>query len=188
MGGPQRRVHFRPGRGLVQGGRKTFGIYLQRGDRGLRKKSRRPYYGKRPLLCKRKGTGTRRVRKGTARPDLDARAQEEVTPKNAATEKQNEIPGRQITPEPDPPVEIRSAVHKQLCRAWWLCRVRITGCILERKNVITLTGSFQVIMTIRTDPCALSATDRICIIFSMGRVGRTPRRKCFGARPYPAPV
>ena len=51
------------------------------------------------------------VRKGTAQPDLDARAQEEVTPKNAATEKQNEIPGRQITPEPDPLVEIRSAVH-----------------------------------------------------------------------------
>lgn len=36
------------------------------------------------------------VRKGTAQPDLDARAQEEVTPKNAATEKQNEIPGRQV--------------------------------------------------------------------------------------------
>lgn len=63
--------------------------------------------------------------------------------------------------------------------AWWLCWVRITGCILERKNVITLTGSFQVIMTIRTDPCALSATSRICIIFSMGRAGRTPRRKCW---------
>lgn len=32
------------------------------------KKARQPYYGKRPLLCKRKGTGTRRCseRNGTA--------------------------------------------------------------------------------------------------------------------------
>lgn len=42
---------------------------------------------------------------------MDARAHAEVTPKNNAAEKQNEIPGRQITPEPDPLVEIRSAVH-----------------------------------------------------------------------------
>lgn len=46
-----------------------------------------------------------------AQPDLDARTHEEVTPRNDAAEKQNEIPGRQIMPEADPLVEIRSAVH-----------------------------------------------------------------------------
>lgn len=51
------------------------------------------------------------IRKGTAQPDLDTSTQEEVTPKDAAAEKQSEIPGRQITPEADPLVEIRSAVH-----------------------------------------------------------------------------
>lgn len=42
------------------------------------------------------------VRKGTSQPELDARSHEEVTPKNDAAEKQNEIPGRQIIPESDP--------------------------------------------------------------------------------------
>ena len=51
------------------------------------------------------------VKKSAAQPDLDARAHEEPTPRNEAAEKLNEIPGRQITQEPDPLLEIRSAVH-----------------------------------------------------------------------------
>lgn len=51
------------------------------------------------------------VRKGTSQPELDARSHEEVTPRNDAAEKQNEIPGRQIPSQTDPLVEIRSAVH-----------------------------------------------------------------------------
>lgn len=50
-------------------------------------------------------------RKGTSQPELDARSHEEVTPRNDAAEKQNEIPGRQIPSQTDPLVEIRSAVH-----------------------------------------------------------------------------
>ena len=51
------------------------------------------------------------VKKRVAQPDLDARAHAETTPRNESVEKQNEIPGRQIIAEPDPLVEIRSAVH-----------------------------------------------------------------------------
>lgn len=51
------------------------------------------------------------VRKGTSQPELDARSYEEVTPRNDAVEKQNEIPGRQIPSQTDSLVEIRSAVH-----------------------------------------------------------------------------
>lgn len=51
------------------------------------------------------------VRKNTSLQDLDARSHGEATPKNEAAEKLNEIPGRQIIPEADPLVEIRSAVH-----------------------------------------------------------------------------
>ena len=53
------------------------------------------------------------VRKTSAQvqQDLDARAHDEVMPRNDAAEKQNEIPGRQVMPEADPLVEIRSAVH-----------------------------------------------------------------------------
>ena len=55
--------------------------------------------------------GAVRKTSAQAQPDLDARAHEEVTPRNDAAEKQNEIPGRQVMPETDPLVEIRSAVH-----------------------------------------------------------------------------
>ena len=55
--------------------------------------------------------GAVRKTSAQAQPDLDARAHEEVTPRNDGAEKQNEIPGRQIMPEADPLVEIRSAVH-----------------------------------------------------------------------------
>lgn len=51
------------------------------------------------------------VKKRVAQPDLDARTHTETTPRNEAAEKQNEIPGRQIIAEPDPLVEIRSAIH-----------------------------------------------------------------------------
>lgn len=51
------------------------------------------------------------VRRKVAQPDLDARTREEITPRNEAAEKLNEIPGRQVVQEADPLVEIRSAVH-----------------------------------------------------------------------------
>lgn len=51
------------------------------------------------------------VRKAAAQQDLDARSLGEPAPRNETAEKLNEIPGRQITAEPDPMVEIRSAVH-----------------------------------------------------------------------------
>ena len=51
------------------------------------------------------------VRRKAAQPDLDARAHEETTPRNEASEKLNEIPGRQVVQEADPLVKIRSAVH-----------------------------------------------------------------------------
>lgn len=51
------------------------------------------------------------IRKPAAQPDLGAISHGEVTPRNEAAEKQNEIPGRQITQETDPLVKLRSAVH-----------------------------------------------------------------------------
>ena len=50
-------------------------------------------------------------RKGTSQPELDARSHEEVTPRNDAAEKQNEIPGRQIPSQTDPLVD-------SLCFGW----------------------------------------------------------------------
>lgn len=46
-----------------------------------------------------------------AQQQLDARAPSQAAPRNEAAEKLNEIPGRQLGAEPDPMVEIRSAVH-----------------------------------------------------------------------------
>ena len=43
--------------------------------------------------------------------DLGARSHGEAVSRNESVEKLNEIPGRQIMQEPDPLVEIRSAVH-----------------------------------------------------------------------------
>lgn len=54
------------------------------------------------------------VRKDGTQPDRAARAHEEQTPRNAAMEKLNEIPGRQLSKDPDPLVEIRSAVHSKV--------------------------------------------------------------------------
>ncbi len=51
------------------------------------------------------------VRRGGAQPGLDARAHEEAAPRDDSAEKRNEILGRQIVPEADLLVEIRSAVH-----------------------------------------------------------------------------
>lgn len=51
------------------------------------------------------------IRKRAERPDLDAHAHADLTPRNDSVEKLNEIPGRQFILEPDPMVEIRSAVH-----------------------------------------------------------------------------
>jgi hypothetical protein len=46
-----------------------------------------------------------------AQQELDARAPSQAAPRNEAAEKLNEIPGRQLRAEPEPMVEIRSAVH-----------------------------------------------------------------------------
>lgn len=51
------------------------------------------------------------LRKPAAQPDLSAIGHADVTPRNDAAEKQNEIPGRQIAQEADPLVKLRSAVH-----------------------------------------------------------------------------
>lgn len=51
------------------------------------------------------------VRIASKQPDMDALAHADHPPRNDAAEKQNEITGRQIASEPDPLVEIRSAVH-----------------------------------------------------------------------------
>lgn len=51
------------------------------------------------------------IQKTAAQPDLGAISHAAVTPRNESVEKQNEIPGRQITQEADPLVKLRSAVH-----------------------------------------------------------------------------
>lgn len=51
------------------------------------------------------------VRVPAAQPDMEAVGPVDRMPKNDVAEKHNEIPGRQMAPEADPIVEIRSAVH-----------------------------------------------------------------------------
>lgn len=51
------------------------------------------------------------VRVPAAQPDMEAVGPVDRMPKNDVAEKHNEIPGRQMAPEADPVVEIRSAVH-----------------------------------------------------------------------------
>lgn len=60
---------------------------------------------------KEKTYGVWAVQKTAAQEELDARAPSQIVPRNEAAEKLNEIPGRQLRAEPDPMVEIRSAVH-----------------------------------------------------------------------------
>ena len=51
------------------------------------------------------------VRVPASQPDMEAVGPVDCVPRNDVAEKHNEIPGRQMTPEADPVVEIRSAVH-----------------------------------------------------------------------------
>ena len=51
------------------------------------------------------------VRVPASQPDIEAVGPVDRVPRNEVAEKHNEIPGRQIAPEADPVVEIRSAVH-----------------------------------------------------------------------------
>lgn len=51
------------------------------------------------------------VRVPASQPDIEAVGPVDRVPRNEAAEKHNEIPGRQMAPEADPVVEIRSAVH-----------------------------------------------------------------------------
>lgn len=51
------------------------------------------------------------VRVPASQPDIEAVGPVDRAPRNEAAEKHNEIPGRQMAPEADPVVEIRSAVH-----------------------------------------------------------------------------
>ena len=118
------------------------------------------------------------VRKGTAQPDLDARAQEEVTPKNAATEKQNEIPGRQITPEPDPLVEIRSAVHSN-----YAGMVAMLGAdnrvYLGKEERYHSDGELPGYYDNQDGSLCFVCDQPDMYYFLYGRAGRTPRRKCW---------
>ena len=51
------------------------------------------------------------VRVPASQPDIEAVGPVDHVPRNEVAEKHNEIPGRQMAPEADPVVEIRSAVH-----------------------------------------------------------------------------
>ena len=51
------------------------------------------------------------VRVPASQPDMEAVGPVDRIPKNDVAEKHNEIPGRQMAPEADPVVEIRSVVH-----------------------------------------------------------------------------
>ena len=51
------------------------------------------------------------VRVPASQPDIEAGGPVDRAPRNEVAEKHNEIPGRQMAPEADPVVEIRSAVH-----------------------------------------------------------------------------
>ena len=51
------------------------------------------------------------VRVPASQPDIEAAGPVDRAPRNEVAEKHNEIPGRQMAPEADPVVEIRSAVH-----------------------------------------------------------------------------
>ena len=51
------------------------------------------------------------VRVPASQPDIEAVGPVDRVPRNEVAEKYNEIPGRQMAPEADPVVEIRSAVH-----------------------------------------------------------------------------
>ena len=51
------------------------------------------------------------VRVPASQPDMEAVGPVDRVPRNEVAEKHNEIPGRQMAPEADPVVEIRSAVH-----------------------------------------------------------------------------
>lgn len=51
------------------------------------------------------------VRVPASQPDMEAVGPVDRVARNEVAEKHNEIPGRQMTPETDPVVEIRSAVH-----------------------------------------------------------------------------
>lgn len=51
------------------------------------------------------------VRVPASQPDIEAVGPVDRVPRNEVAEKHNEIPGRQMAPEADPVVEIRSAVH-----------------------------------------------------------------------------
>lgn len=51
------------------------------------------------------------VRVPASQPDIEAVGPVDRAPRNDVAEKHNEIPGRQMAPEADPVVEIRSAVH-----------------------------------------------------------------------------
>lgn len=65
----------------------------------------------RPLEFEEKEPEPNAVRVPASQPDIEAVGPVDRVPRNEAAEKHNEIPGRQMAPEADPVVEIRSAVH-----------------------------------------------------------------------------
>ena len=124
--------------------------------------------------------GAVRKTSAQAQPDLDARAHEEVTPRNDAAEKRNEIPGRQIMPEADPLVEIRSAVHSNYA------------------GMVAMLGADNRVYLGREERCHYqdmqasyydNQDGSLCFVcdqsdmyyFLYGRAGRIPRQKCWSA-------
>ena len=60
------------------------------------------------------------VRVPASQPDIEAVGPVDHVPRNEVAEKHNEIPGRQMAPEADPVVEIRSAVHSNYANRLFL--------------------------------------------------------------------
>ena len=120
------------------------------------------------------------VRRDGTQPDRAARAHEEQTPRNAAVEKLNEIPGRQLSKEPDPLVEIRSAVHSNY--AGMVAMLAADNRVyLGREERYHYQDGLTSITITATVPYVLSQTGRICIISSTVRAGPILRRKCWSA-------
>ena len=75
-------------------------------------------------------------------------------PRNEVAEKHNEIPGRQMAPEADPVVEIRSAVHSNYANMVAMLAAD-NKVYLARRNAIPLPQASREAMTTGTALYAL---------------------------------
>lgn len=92
------------GRPLEFESRKDAEIYAEKANTGTASANVRYY-------VREKQPERNAIRKPATQQNLRAIAHSDVTPRNDMAEKQNEIPGRQISYEPEDIVPIRSAVH-----------------------------------------------------------------------------